>query len=793
MDENSAKLNQLIDWMSNLSRQQLKITNELNEIRVEIEQLKAIEIQDKIDSQPENEIEKTIQEKHTEMNLQEPDHESQPEKIKNETKSFYDASNNISFQRPKSSRVNNEIEKFIGENLISKIGIVITVIGVAIGTKYAIDHQLISPVTRIILGYLFGLGLLGVAFRLKKDYENYSAVILSGSMAILYFMTYAAFSFYHLIPQFLAFAMMVIVTVFTVLEAIRYDKQIISHFGLVGAYAVPFLLSENSGNVLILYSYMSIINIGILVISFIKYWKPLFYSSFILTWLMYLLWFISANQTNEHFDLALSFLIVFFTIFYLSFLAYKLRKNEKFGMEDILLLLTNSFLFYGIGYSIFDNHEAGKQLLGVFTVCNAVIHFLVSILIYKQKLADRNMFYLVSGLVLVFITIAIPVQLDGNWVTLLWAGEVALLFWIGRTKNNPVYEILSYPLMLLAFLSIIQDWGNGPYLKQPHADIIPLFNIHFLTSILFLASFGFITILNRNKKYASTPWIQDEIKAILSFTIPAIFLGVLYFSFRMEIESYFQQQLVHSETIGNVIGQAEPIQSVNVNILKFKSIWIMNYSLLFLTILSFFNIRKLKNQQLGFINLVLNVLAIILFLIEDLYILGELREIYLHPPVSQFYPIGTIYIGIRYISLAFFALMIFATYKYMRQKFLERDFKMDFDILLYTSILWVGSSELIHWMDIAGSTQSYKLGLSILWGVYSLLLISIGIWKKKKYLRIGAILLFGGTLLKLFFYDISHLETIPKTIVFVSLGVLLLIISFLYNKFANLISEEDKE
>ncbi len=63
------------------------------------------------------------------------------------------------------------LEKFIGENLINKIGIVITVIGVGIGAKYAIDHQLISPWTRIILGYLLGLGLLGFAFYLRKQYE----------------------------------------------------------------------------------------------------------------------------------------------------------------------------------------------------------------------------------------------------------------------------------------------------------------------------------------------------------------------------------------------------------------------------------------------------------------------------------------------------------------------------------------------------------------------------------------------------------------------------------------------
>tara|TARA_R110000765_G_scaffold229451_4_gene332951 strand:+ start:157 stop:405 length:249 start_codon:yes stop_codon:yes gene_type:complete len=80
----------------------------------------------------------------------------------------------------------------------------------------------------------------------------------------------------------------------------------------------------------------------------------------------------------------------------------------------------------------------------------------------------------------------------------------------------------------------------------------------------------------------------------------------------------------------------------------------------------------------------------------------------------------------------------------------------------------------------------------MLWGTYSLLLVIIGIWKRKKYLRIGGISLFGITLIKLFFYDIADLDTISKTIVLVSLGLLLLVISFLYNKYTKQIENDPK-
>ena len=70
-------------------------------------------------------------------------------------------------------------------------------------------------------------------------------------------------------------------------------------------------------------------------------------------------------------------------------------------------------------------------------------------------------------------------------------------------------------------------------------------------------------------------------------------------------------------------------------------------------------------------------------------------------------------------------------------------------------------------------------------------LIVLGIIHKKLHLRIFAISLFAITLIKLFVYDIANLDTISKTVVFISLGVLLLIVSFLYTKYKNFIFDEE--
>ncbi len=782
-NSNNNQINRLLEKLQLLIDKQAAFSNEITSLKEEIDRLK--KRQDKDDSVKYSTIVEPITDEQPKTLTDKLDKEI----TKEETTAAQTITKPLPSFKPKKS---GNLEKFIGENLINKIGIIITVIGVGIGTKYAINHQLINPLTRIILGYLLGVGLLGFAFKLKEKYTNYSAVLLSGGMAILYFITFSAYSFYELIPQTFAFALMVVFTVFTVIAALNYDKQIIALLGLVGAYAVPFLLSDDSGNVAFLFSYMLTINIGILFIAFKKYWKQLYYAAFVFTWLIFLQWYNTQFDNEQQFSFALIFLTLFFIIFYLTFLSYKLLQKELFNKTDILLLLTNSFLFFGLGYAILSNNEISENYLGLFAVINAIIHFTVSLVIFKQKLGDKNLFYFVTGLVLVFLTMAIPIQLDGNWVTLLWIGEAALLFWIGRTKNVSFYEKLVYPLLLLAFISIIHDWDSfyqSTHTYNQRPKLTPIWNVQFLSSVLFIIALAFINYVRI--KSPLTLDKQTKLYKLLDYLIPVLFVFVLYFSIRMEISNYWNQRYIDSAVTQNNID--DYFATKNYDLRKFKSIWVLNYSLLFFAIFSIIGSKFFKTKITRITNLILNLFTLIVFLVQGLYLISELRESYLTQSLSEYYKIGSYHLWIRYISYVFVALLLYTTHQFVIKKMDNNTLKKAFNILIFGSVLWLASSELIHWMDIAESEQSYKFGLSILWGSYALLGIALGIWKNRKYLRISAIVLFAVTLAKLFLYDITELNSLAKTIAFVSLGILLLIISFLYNKYKQLIFDETED
>ncbi|WP_179353724.1 DUF2339 domain-containing protein [Winogradskyella vidalii] len=798
-------INKLIDKLELLFEKQAEFSSEINSLKEELYRLQSgntLETKSELDVEVKTSLKPELEVKPEAVNVDaEFEAETETEKV-TDTKpepvlesNYQDEFSTVekpitSSEAPKSK---SSLEKFIGENILNKIGILITIIGVGIGAKYSIENDLISPLTRIVLGYFTAIGLLGFGIKLKQKYESYSAVLVSGSIVILYFITFFAYSFYDLIPPIPTFALMVVFTIFAVVAAISYNRQVIAHIGLVGAYAIPFLLSDGSGQAEVLFTYMALINSGILIISFKKYWKSLYYSAFIFTWLIFASWYIFDYSFRADYGLALIFLTVFFLIFYITFIAYKLLKKEMFNSGDVILLLLNSFIFYGLGYAILSDSETGSQLLGLFTLGNALIHFIVSVLFYKMKLGDKKLFYLASAMVLLFITITVPVQLNGNWVTLLWVTEAALLFWLGRTKGISIYEKLSYPLMLLAFLSILQDWSYA-YDLYYGFDIDPkmtsVFNIHFLSSLLFIAAFGFIVWLSRKDNYISAFKPDSTWYKLCAFAIPAVFLFSTYYAFRLEIEFYWDQ-LYYGSTI-NVTYEGSYNDTVyNYDLKDFKTIWIVNYSLLFMAVLAFVNLKLIKNKILEKIALGLTVITILTFLSLGLYAISGLRESYLMP--SEYFAVDSFYLWIRYVSFIFLALALLTCYKFIKREGIAKGYRIAYDILLHLSIIWVLSSELIHWMDMFGYDAMYKLGLSILWGIYAFILIAFGIWKNKPYLRIGGMVFFGITLVKLFFYDIVHLNTISKTIVFVSLGILLLIISFLYNKYKNQITDENND
>jgi uncharacterized membrane protein len=85
-----------------------------------------------------------------------------------------------------------------------------------------------------------------------------------------------------------------------------------------------------------------------------------------------------------------------------------------------------------------------------------------------------------------------------------------------------------------------------------------------------------------------------------------------------------------------------------------------------------------------------------------------------------------------------------------------------------------------------------KTGLAILWGLSSFVFMWLGMQHKYQPLRIISLTLFSITLVKLFAYDIQNIPPAGKIAAFFCLGVLLLVISFMYQRLKKIIIEDTK-
>ncbi len=706
---------------------------------------------------------------------------------------------------PKNAAWRENFESFVGTNLVSKVGILITVIGVAIGAKYAIDNELISPLTRIVLSYAFGAGLLAVALYLKASYEKYSAVLLSGALAIFYFTTYIAFDFYALFPPLVAFVLMLVFTGFGIVAALAYQQQVIAVLGLVGAYAVPFLVNTGSGNVTALFTYILLLNTAILVVSIYTYWKVLFYLSFAFTWAIASAWYVTQYKEDTHFTLALVFFSLFFLIFYAAFIAYKLKKRQLFVWADISLLLANSFVYFGLGYLLLSQASTALNYVGLFTLANALVHFAVGQLMHIRKTADTNLFYLVVGMVLVFLTLAVPIQLKSNWITLLWAGEAALLFYIGTRRRIAFYRYAAYPLTLLAFGSLLLDWQNSwpqyTYDYTTYENMVegysnnertlvgtlptPFFNATFLTALLVLAAFGIIfwqyRLLASSERGKASRWFGAVLTVLLGI--------VAYHTFLHEIQLYWTLQFEAS--LLNIVAEDYVERTYfDYSLRQFGTVWAFVYTLLFMAALNTLNARRWQQKGLASFNFWVGGAVVLLALLSGLYKCSELRQTYIEQENANYYVRGLGHLLIRYVLYAALAASAAGLWQQAKHGLLSMSRVKMLRLFLYGVGLFVASSELLHQMSLEGYSGTYKLGLSILWGTYALGMIGVGIWQKQKVVRVAGIALFVVTLIKLFFYDIADLNTLSKVVVFISLGILLLIASFLYNKYKDLISDD---
>lgn len=662
---------------------------------------------------------------------------------------------------------NSDLEKFIGENLISKIGIAILVIAIGFFVKYAIDNNWVGETGRVAIGVLCGGILIVLAHRMRNTYRAFSSVLAGGGLAVFYFTITLAYKQFHLFGQPAAFGIMIGITAFAAVLSLLYNKQELAIIALVGGFAAPLLVSSGSNQYITLFTYLAILNTGILVISYYKGWRLLNLLAFIFTTLFFGTWLLYTNLGSVTYSPKYAF--IFATLFYLLFfainIAHNIKENKKFIASDFGILLANTCLYFSAGLYCFT--EMGlSSYRGIFSAAMGVFNLVISYFFFRKKKIDTNILYLLIGITLSFISLTAPLQLHGNYITLFWATEMVLLYWLFTKSRIRLIEVAAVIVWAAMLVSLLWDWvniyGNGDY------KLAIVANKGFITTLFAAAATYLLFVIRLKTDVEIRPGTLTPARVALR--IIAVFLaymaGILELHHQFnyyypQTPLYLQYLLLYSALFALVTG------------------WVMQ------------KVQGLKTT--AFVPPLLLGLVVLFYLLLTTPTFYTQEYLLVTPGFSGEFMVHwlmTAAVALCLVRLIFLlkkwatALKEGLTWLYCIAVVVF----ISVELHLLANALFYGANNPLDEIQ-----RIYiKTGLPIIWGLCSFAFMWLGMRFKYRPLRIISLTLFTITLIKLFVFDIRNIPAAGKIAAFFCLGVLLLVVSFMYQRLKKIIIEDEK-
>lgn len=413
------------------------------------------------------------------------------------------------------------LEAIIGRRWLGLVAIVLIFVATVFFLKYAFENRWIGELGRVTLGVLAGLTLVwGGHNRHRKGWRYLSQILTGGGIGILYLSVYGAFAYYHLIDQRAAFVFLAIVVVQAHLLAMAYNARPVAVLALAGGFLVPMLLSTGRDQYSVLFTYIGVLDLGMLLLVIARGWRWIGSLAYIGTQVLFAAWY-SEHYHPEKRTAALLFQAAIFLIFVCADLAPHIRRRAA-GWEESIRLAVNPFVFYGICYALLS--EEHHDWMAALALGMAVFYAALArgeLILCRE---DRRMLLVTVGTALAFVTLAIPVQLDSNWITIAWAAEAVALLWVAFETAAPplrLFSALVFALALFRFLFLDTPWMS-------RAPFTPVMNRHFLGTLALVTCLGAASYLCRR----GGPALAVGLLAVGVFWLGSSVEAYTYFSAR---------------------------------------------------------------------------------------------------------------------------------------------------------------------------------------------------------------------------------------------------------------------
>jgi hypothetical protein len=255
---------------------------------------------------------------------------------------------------------------------------------------------------------------------------------------------YALGPLYHLVDsQTLVFALMILVTLSAGILALESKSMLVAIFGIIGGFCTPIMLRTGTPNFLGLYSYLLILNLGILAISLLRPWRLLNYLGFLFTYGIYLGSLTQYQRAD--FPVVITFLSLFFVVQSTLVFIHNMRRRIPCSVLEIIHLTLNAGLYSLAGYHLIRD-AVGRPYPAILALALA-LYFTAHVVVFlRSKLSDRPLLLTAMSLAVFYAALTMPLVLEQESLTIAWALQAYLFLRLGRSMDNRFLRHLGYAL-----------------------------------------------------------------------------------------------------------------------------------------------------------------------------------------------------------------------------------------------------------------------------------------------------------------------------------------------------------
>lgn len=458
-------------------------------------------------------------------------------------------------------RSSQDLEGTIGKLWLNRIGIIAILIGVAYFLKYAFDSGWIGPGGRVAIGLIAGLAVIvwSESFR-SKGSPAFSYSLKAVGIGILYLSLWAASQRYHLVPPSVAFVAMILVTASAITLALTQDAEILAVYAMIGGFCTPALVSTGQNHEVVLFSYVTLLDLAILATISFKPWRRIVWGAMLGTAIMYVGWAVEYYYKSER-PVTVLFATTFFAIFAMVPLLTPLtrsRWHRGFSITLMALPLVNGAAFFCALYAMYSDEVVR---LTWYALGLAVVYLFLSSQFKRRVGGEPDVVKTINllhvAVAIAFITIAIPLKLDAHWITIGWLIESAVLLFVAVKSKSDLLRIFSGCALALGVCRLL-------FIDNFHTQTL-VFNARFATFLVAIAIMA--GIVAAGERYAS----EKEMPFVKMAGIALNLLALI--ALTREANDYFSRHIADVYQHRNVYETTRQLEIARD--FSFSAIWII--------------------------------------------------------------------------------------------------------------------------------------------------------------------------------------------------------------------------